>query len=801
MKFTLSWLKEYLETEASLQKIIDTLNKIGLEVDNVLDKKSELKDFNCVIIEECIKHPDSDHLHICQVKYSNSKEPITIVCAAPNARSGLKTILAPVGSKLPNGMEIKRSKIRGIESNGMLCSEKELGLGDNHEWIIEIDNKIEIGTNLSTIFNLDDPVIDISITPNRGDCLGVYGIARDLACAGLGELKKIEKPTIKKSFDSKIQLDVTDKNCPVFYFREIKNLKNCESPEWLKNRLKSIDVNPKNALVDIANYVMFSFNKPLHCYDVSKINGSIKIESADGGENFIDLFNNSYTLTKDVTIIKDDEKILCLGGVIGAECSCSSLETTNVLIESAIFDAINTAKTSKKLNIQTDSKYRFERGSDYDTVEFALNYTCKLILDICGGEVSDIIKYESETYKNSIVKTIDININDIEKLLGIRIPENDIIDILKKHEYEISRKSDILQLKVPTYKNNTIYKEDVIDDIIRIYGYDKLENIDFLDNKIFIKDGNLFVKKFEEKLYKIRQILASNGIIELITYSFLKKEYDILFREFKDELDVINPITLDLSHMRQNLLPNILNIINKNKNRGCENISFFEIGNIFSECKIDKENTVVCAVRQGKYKIKDQYNETRDFDIYDVKKDLFDVLSIFGIDGNKLIVNKNTPNYYHPGRSGSVYMGKILIGYFGELHPSVSEYFNLKKPVIFEFFVDKLPSRLFLECKTKGAFVTNDLHGVNRDFAFFIDKNVEIGSIIKDIYSINKELIYDVFLFDVYSENSLSDKKSIGITVHFQPKLKTLTKEEINSISDDIISFLDEKYNAALRDK
>lgn len=801
MKFTLSWLKEYLETEATLDEITDTLNKIGLEIDDVLDRKSELKDFNCVIIEECIKHPNSDHLHLCQVRYSNNKEPITIVCGAPNARSGLKTILAPVGSKLPNGVEIKKSKIRGIDSNGMLCSEKELGLGENHEGIIEIDSQVEIGTNLSTIFGLDDPVIEISITPNRGDCLGVYGIARDLACANLGVLKKIEKPKIKKSFESKIQLNVTDKNCPMFYFREIKNLKNCESPEWLKNRLKSIDINPKNALVDIANYVMFSFDKPLHCYDASKINGSLKVESADGGENFTDLFNKKYILHKDVTIIKDDKKILCLGGIIGAECSCSSLDTTNVLVESAIFDAINVAKNSKKLNIQTDSKYRFERGSDYDTVEFALDYACQLILDICGGEASELVKYEEKDYKNSITKFIDISLDDVEKLLGIKIPEEDIINILKKHEYKITRKYNNLRLEVPNYKNNIICKEDVIDDIIRIYGYDKLKNEDFLDNKLFIKEGNLFVKKFEEKLYKIRQVLVSNGLIEVISYSFLKREDNALFAETKDELDVLNPITLDLSYMRQSLLPNILNIIAKNKNRGYENISFFEIGNIFNECKIDSENTVICGVRQGKYKVKDPYNETRDFDIYDVKKDLFDVCSVFGIAGNKLIINKNTPDYYHKGRSGSVYMGGTLIGYFGELHPNVSEYFNLKKPVVFEFFADKLPSKLFLENKMKGAFVANDLPKVDRDFAFFVDKNVEIASIMRDIYSVDRKLIDNVFLFDVYAENSSSDKKSIGINVSFQPKLKTLTKDEINSVADAIVNLVCEKYNAVLRDK
>lgn len=800
MKFTLSWLKEYLDTDATLEEILETLNKIGLEVDEVIDRSSKLVDFNCVIVEECINHPNSDHLHICQVRTNNNKEPITIICGAQNVRAGLKSILAPVKSILPNGMEIKKSKIRGIDSNGMLCSEKELGLGDDAGGIIEIDSNTAIGTNIADIFNLRDQIIDISITPNRGDCLGVYGIARDLACTGIGKLKKLEDIKFSSTFKSNKTLSVGDPNCQVFSFREIKNIKNCESPEWLKNKLKSIDVNPKNAVVDIANYVMFSLNKPLHCYDALKVNNKLRIESADGGEHFKDLFNNEYILPKGTTIVKDTDKILCLGGILGSKDSCSNMETSNVIVESAIFDPINTAKNSKLLNIQTDSKYRFERGSEYNMVDFALDYACRLIQEICGGEVSERVKCEQDDYKKSITRTIDLEINYIEKLLGLKIPEKEIMQILNSFGYKVKKTFNTLSLQIPYYKNNILCKEDVIDDIIRIYGYDNLKDKDFTDIKVFEKANNLYNKKLEEKLYQIRLQLIANGMVETVTYSFLNKNDNSYFCDSKDELDLINPIISDLSHLRESLIPNILNILKKNRNRGFENESFFEIGNIYNKCAIDSENTVLCGVRCGKYKIKDIYNETRDFDIYDIKMDLFDILNIFNIDGNKMLINNDTPTYYHPNRSGAVFMGKTLVGYFGELNPKIAQKFELKRPVIFEFFINKLPEKLIIGDKTRSAFVANDLQQVQRDFAFLIDKNTNVGSIIKDIGNLNKELIDDVFLFDIYENNIANNKKSIAIKVTLQPKIKTLTKEEIEYISKEIVDFIQKKYNAILRD-
>jgi phenylalanyl-tRNA synthetase beta chain len=804
MKFSISWLKEYLITTATTDEIVECMNKIGLEVEEIIDKSKELCDFNCVMVESCENHPNSERLHVCKVKRKDSQELLNIVCGAPNARSGMKAILAPVGSILPNGMKLEKVKIRGIESNGMLCSEKELGIGENHEGIVEVNENVELGTNVADIFKLNDPVIDISITINRADCLGVYGIARDLSCAGLGTLKKYDEiaPKLNNSYKNNIELDITDENCPLFTFREIKNLKNCESPEWLKNRLKSIDINPKNALVDISNYVLISFNKPLHCYDVDKIKNCIYVKPAEGGEIFTDLFDKKYTLPKGATIICDDEKILCLGGVIGAKESCSSLDTTSVLVESAIFDPINTAKTGRLLNVQTDSRYRFERGSDYGTVDFALDYACKLILEICGGEVSYVIKYKDLDYERSLNRNIELNVDYIEKVLGLKIEKTDILEILKKFNYEIVDKGDVLNLKVPFYKNNIIVKEDIIDDIIRMYGYDKLKDDDFINTDVFEKNGNLFEKKFENKLYQVRQKLVTNGITELLTYSFLNEEDDSNFCEINRELNILNPIISELSHLRQSLLTNILITIKKNNNRGFNNLSFFEIGKIFNKCALDSENTIVAGVRCGKDRERNIHSKQRNFDIFDVKKDLFDVLNIFKINGEKIAIQKNTLKYYHPNRSGAIFIGKTLIGYFGELHPSVTEYFELKnRPVAFEFFVDNLPQKLVIEEQNRSGFSPSDFQVIERDFAFIVDRNLEVGNILREIYDLDKKYIQKVTLFDIYYDESNSDKKSIAFNIKIQPKDKNLDKQEIDGITDKIIGMINNKYNGLLRDR
>ncbi len=803
MKLTLSWLKDYLETEASLSEILDAMNNIGLEIEECEDKASQYKKFNCVLVEECVEHPDSNHLHICKVRYSKEKGPITVVCGAPNVRTGLKTILAPVDSVLPNGTEIKKSKIRGVESNGMLCSGKELSINNDFDGIIELKDDVEIGTNVANIFGINDVIIDISLTPNKGDCLSVYGVARDLSATGIGKLKELNIKKINNAFKSEKTLAVEDKNCPYFAFRHIKNIKNCESPEWIKNRLLAVDINPKNALVDITNYVMLTLGQPLHCYDCNKIDGNITIKQAKEGQEFIDLFNVKHTLNGNETLICDDRKILCLGGIMGGLCSSTEDNTNKVILESACFNAINTAKSARLLGLNSDAKFRYERGIDYGMIENGLNYATQLIEEICGGEASEIVSVIDKEYEDSIInKQFELNINKIEKVIGLKIPEEEILKILNDLGYKVKINGDVLTLTVPTWKNQICVKEDIIDDIVRIYGYDKLQTRDFIDNNVFEKQGNNFVKTLRNKLFEVRKQLVKNGITELMSYAFINQKDCNLFAENNDDLKVLNPIFSDLSYMRQNLLPSMLNAIKKNNNRGFNDLTFFEIGKIFHSNKPTDEELMISGIRYGKNKEKDIFEPQRNFDIYDVKKDLFDVLKVLNVNPDKLMITKNVPSYYHPNRAGALCMGKVVIGYFGELHPRINKHFDLKQRInAFEVFVNNIPEKTILNNDNIKTFIPNDLQTVKRDFAFILDKNVEVDNILREVQGVNKQLITNVKLFDVYSDEKMNGKKSIAFNITIQPIDKTLTKEEIDAISDNIIKLVSTKYKGELRDK
>ncbi len=816
MKFTLNWLKEYLDTEATACEIFDKLDQIGLEIEEIVDNSESLKDFNCVVVEDVQNHPDSDHLHICKVKTAKG-ETLQIVCGAPNVKSGMKAVLAPVGSVIPNGdFKISKSKIRGVESCGMLCSEKELGLGEDHSGIIELDKNIEIGKNIAEIKNLNDVMVDINITPNRGDCCGVYGIARDLSATGIGKLKEFKDYEIEAKVPSPIKAEIRDENCPEFIFRYIKGVKNCESPDWMKEKLKAVGINPKSALVDITNYVMLVLNRPLHCYDADKIAGNIVVKKSEGGEKFLALDKNEYTLIKDSTLIADTSgNILGLGGVMGGNSSASSMETKNVVLESAIFDPMSTARTARALNINSDAKFRYERGIDYKTTELALNFATYLILTICGGESSEIVRATpcSDTHlcvngksKKFEDRKLSFNISDVELILGLKIDRQDVIDILNKLGYiveENTKNLDNLQLTIPSWRNDILIKENVVEDIIRIYNYDNLKEIKIGDEKLSESQENISNKLYHDKLWQITSMLAAKGMVEIISWSFMNENLASEFSSINEQLRLQNPITNELSYMRPSIIPNLMTIAKNNQDNSIDSVSIFEKGKIFVGEKPEEQRKVIAGIRTGLTCQKDIFDTSREYDIYDIKKDLFDILKLFGISGDSLTITNDVPDYYHPARSGAIKMGNKFLGVFGEIHPLKTNKIGLKHRVnAFELYIDNLPRLKPQKTTQKKKYVLNDLQPVYRDFAFIVDCNLEIGNIIESVKKTNKDLIKEVHIFDIYQGKNMEEgKKSVAFSVKIQPMGKTLTGEEIDSISNKIIDEITNKFGGVLRDK
>lgn len=816
MKFTLKWLKEYLDTQATACDICNKLDQIGLEIEEIIDNGKQLKEFVCVSVEDVENHPDSDHLHICKVKKEND-ELLQIVCGAPNVRSGMKAVLAPVGTMMPSSdFKISKSKIRGVESCGMLCSEKELGIGEDHSGIIELDDNTKIGENIAEIKGLDDITIDINITPNRGDCLGVYGIARDLSATGIGKLKDFKDYKIEATVPNPIKIDIRDNNCSEFLCRYIKNVKNCESPNWIKEKLIAVGVNPKSALVDITNYVMLVLNRPLHCYDADKIQGNIIVKKSVGGEKIKALDHNEYELKADSTLITDtNNNILGLGGVIGGEDFGSSNDTTNVLLECAIFDPISVAKTARGLNINTDAKFRFERGVDPLSSELTINYATYLIMSICGGESSEITcgvvcSDKHVCASGSVLKFeerhINFNIQDVELILGLKIERQKIIDILIKLGYKVKEETDdlnLLDLTIPSWRNDIIVKENIVEDIIRIYGYDNLKETKIANEKVGEESSNIENKLFYNKMHDVASLLSANGMVEVISWSFMNEKTASDFSLINDKLRLINPISSELSYMRPSIIPNLMTIAKYNQDRTIENISIFECGKIFINQTPEGQKETIAGIRTGSICQKDVLGTSRKFDIYDIKKDLFDVLKLFNINADNLIITNDVPDYYHPFRSGAVKMGNVILGIFGEIHPLKTNKIGLKGKVnAFEVYLNNLPKLKVQKTTQKKRFILNDLQPLYRDFAFIIDRELEIGKIINIVKKSNKDLIKEVHVFDIYEgENIDKNKKSIAFSVKIQPLNKTLTTEEIDQISNKIIKEITEKYDAVLRDK
>ncbi len=801
MKFTVDWLKNHLDTKFNNNQIIDKLTNIGLEVESFESSTSELDTFIVAKIINAKTHPNADRLKLCDVDIGSDKT-IEVVCGAPNAKNGLLTVYAPPGSIIPkNQMKLSVSKIRGVTSYGMLCSESELLLSNESDGIIELKkNKYENKIGEKYFKNTSEKVIDLSITPNRPDCLGVRGIARDLSAAGAGKLKINKKSNLKYRGNQNINVTIKKEKaqgCTIFGSCLIKGVTNKESPKWLKDKIKSLGQKPISAIVDITNYVMFDLNRPLHAYDADKIDNEIIVRSSSKGESFEALDNKKYILENDMCVISDRSGVLGLGGIIGGTRSGTEYSTKNILLESAYFLPRSIRKTSKQLNIDTDAKFRFERGIDPLSIEEGLIKASELIKQICGGEISNLDVKKIDNYKKTI---INFDPFLFEKTTGFNVENKELIKILEKLGFDVSKNKKILKLVVPSWRPDITQSIDIVEEIVRIKGYEHINTSEPIKTRL-----KPTLNYYQKLFHFLQRSVASKGYLETVTWSFTDSKINQLFKENDEEIPIVNPISSDLNVLRNSIFPNLLFYLKKNLDRGFKDISLFEIGPAFKGKNPGDQLTVIGAVRAGKVSRLSWNDKERTVDTFDVKKDLIQSLCEAGIDKDDIVIDDKTPSYYHPGKSGGVYQNKNeknALAYFGEIHPNIIKKLDIKTEslVIFEICLDYIKESKQKIKDLKSEYKFSDFQKSERDFAFIINKNFKSQELVNIIKSVDNKLIKSVRVFDVFEgENIPEGKKSIAVNVTIQSEEKTLNENDLDNINKLIISSVESKSGAKIR--
>ena len=801
MKFTIGWLKEHLDTKFKDREIIEKLTDVGLEVESFEKVSSDLDNFKVAKIINAEQHPNADKLKVCDVDIGE-QDTVKVVCGAPNAKKDLLTVYAGPGSVIPkNNMKLAVSKIRGVTSYGMLCSESELNLSDESDGITELkSNKYSDKVGKNFFKNNTEKVIDLSITPNRPDCLGVRGVARDLAAAGVGKLKHTSNIKIKNNGAQKIKVSITkEKNqgCTIFGSCLIKDVANKESPKWLKDKIESLGQKPISAIVDITNYVMLDLNRPLHAYDADKIDKEIIVRNSVKGETFEALDNKEYKLDNDMCVISDKSGVLGLGGIIGGTRSGTELNTKNILLESAFFLPRSIRKTSKLLNIDTDAKFRFERGIDPQSIELGLKKASKLITEICGGKVS---KFDVQKIKKDKKNKIKFKISLFERIAGFKVKDKEIIKILIDLGFEVSKKKLELELKIPSWRPDITQPIDIVEEIVRIKGFNNIRTLE--PDKTRFKAT---LNKQQKLFHFLQRSVASKGYFETVTWSFTDSKLNSFFKENYKEIKIVNPISSDLDVLRNSIFSNLTSYLKKNLDRGFKDVSLFEIGPIFKDNKPGEQLTVIGAIKSGKISRLNWNEENRSVDLFDAKKDVIQTLVEAGYDRQNLFVREKSPSYYHPGKSGSVYLNKDDIdpvAYFGEIHPNIIKKIDIKTEALvgFEIYLDYLKDKKIKLKDLKSQFKFSDYQKSDRDFAFVVDKHFKAQDLIDIISSIDESLIKSVKIFDVYEgENIPKDKKSIALNVTIQSSEKTLEESDLEKINKLIISTVETKSGAKIR--
>jgi phenylalanyl-tRNA synthetase beta chain len=802
MKFTVSWLKEHLDYTATLDELSEKLTALGLEVEEITDRAKELEAFRVAHVVEAVQHPDADRLRVCKV--DTGSEIVQVVCGAPNARTGMNGVFAPSGVYVPGtDLLLKPSKIRGVESNGMLVSEREMGISDEHDGIIELPEDAEIGASFAVLAGLDDPVIEIAITPNHQDALGVYGIARDLAAGGFGKLKDLNLAAVPGQFDSPISVrlnfgadDQDPLPCSKFVGRYVRGVKNGPSPKWLQDKLMAIGLRPISALVDMTNYVTYDLGRPLHVFDADKIDGDIQVRLGKPIEKLLALDGEEYDIDAETCAIADDSRALGLGGIMGGEETGCTEETTNVFIEAALFDPIRIATSGRKLGIESDARYRFERGVDPAFVESAMEIATRLVMDLCGGEPSNVVVAGSGPEWK---KTVDLRKSRVKNLGGVDVPVAEMVEILDKLGFAPKESGDIIQTSVPSWRMDVDGEADLVEEILRVHGYDNIPTATLPKVNVVAKPS---VDLPQRRVRMAKRGLANRGMMEAVTWSFLPRAHADLFGGVPDEIVLINPISADLDAMRPSLLPNLIAAAGRNHARGFNDVSLFEVGSEYHSDQPDGQTMVAGGIRSGQTSQRHWAGNGKNFDAYDAKADALAVLESVGAPAANAQVVTEAPDWYHPGRSGVLQLGpKNRLAVFGEIHPAVLEAMKVKGPLVgFEVYLDNVPLPRGKKATARPPLAISDFQSVERDFAFEMDVDVTADKIIRAAQGSDKKLISAVSIFDVYQGEHIADgKKSVALSVRLQPTEKTLTEEEIDAVAAKVIANVEKASGGHLR--
>jgi phenylalanyl-tRNA synthetase beta chain len=801
MKFTLAWLKEHLDTDRGLGEITDKLTMIGLEVERVEDKAAALAPFVIARVVEAKQHPNADRLRVCMVD-TGKGDPIQVVCGAPNARTGMTGVFVPPGAYIPGkDMTLQVGTIRGVESRGMLVSEFELKISDDHDGIIELPADAPVGESFAQYAGLDDPVIEINLTPNRPDCAGVHGIARDLAAAGMGKFKDSAVKPSKGEFPCPVAVKIESPElCPAFALRLVRGVKNGPSPDWLQKRLTAIGLRPINALVDITNFITYDRGRPLHVFDAAKVRGNLAVRRAHAGETLEALDGKTYTLDNNVCVIADQDGVESLSGIMGGEKTGCDETTSDVLIESALWNPNNIAQTGRKLGINSDARYRFERGVDPAFMLPGLELATRMVIELCGGTPSETTVAGSAEPPE---KVIDFPQSEVKRLAGLSVQLPDMRRVLERLGFFVAGQGERLKVAVPSWRPDIEGKADIVEEVVRIVGVDKVPSTPFDRGAAPRKP---VLTPIQLRVRKAKRALAARNLVEAVTWSFISKPHAELFGGGKPELALANPIASDLSDMRPSLIPGLVAAAQGNADRGIPDSVLFEVGQVFRGDQPADQLTAAAGVRRalGKPSGIGRHWSKKDgeVDAFDAKADALVALIAAGAPAQALQIVPGGPPWFHPGRCGTIQIGpQNILGHFGELHPSALEKLDAEGPLVaFEVMLERIPEPKAKATRAKPALELSPLQPVERDFAFVVERSVKAADIVRAALSVDRKLITGITVFDVYEGQGIAPgKKSVAIAVTIQPRDKTMTDAEIEALAQKIVAEVGKRTGGVLR--